>query len=96
MSRINHGEVIYSIRKHFPPSRAASALTALAEIPIRLRSVDDALFDEAVNLKALYPISCADAFAVALAVRENAPLVTGDPELCGISLYSFYLHWVGR
>jgi predicted nucleic acid-binding protein len=29
----------------------------------------------------LYPISYADAFAVAAALQQNATLVTGDPEL---------------
>ena len=35
----------------------------------------------AATIKARYPISYADAFAVATAIRHDAPLVTGDPEL---------------
>ena len=35
----------------------------------------------AARIKAGYPISYADAFAVASAQREKATLVTGDPEL---------------
>ena len=96
MSRINHGEVVYSIRKDFPLDRVEAALKAFAEIPIRLHSVDDALVDEAVALKAVHPISYADAFAVALAVREKAHLVTGDPELRRISVSGFQVHWVGK
>jgi ribonuclease VapC len=95
MSRINHGEVIYSIRKDFPANRIDQALKAFAEIPIRLHSVDDSLVDNAVALKSVYPISYADAFAVALAIRLRVPLVTGDPELRRFSLADFRLEWVG-
>jgi ribonuclease VapC len=40
----------------------------------------DGLFWEAVTLKATYPISYADAFAAALALREDATLLSSDPE----------------
>jgi len=96
MSRINHGEVIYSIWKAFPPERVLSALEAFAQIPITLHSVDDALVDEAVKLKSVYAISYADAFAVALSARLSLPLVSGDHELRGIALRGFQLHWIGK
>ena len=95
MSRINHGEVIYSIRKDFPAYRIDQALKAFAEIPIQLHSVDDGLVDDAVALKSVYPISYADAFAVSLALRLRVPLITGDPELRRLSLVDFRLEWVG-
>lgn len=95
MSRINHGEVIYSIRKDFPANRIDQALKAFAEIPIQLHSVDDGLVDDAVALKSVYPISYADAFAVSLALRLRVPLITGDPELRRLSLVDFRLEWVG-
>jgi uncharacterized protein len=95
MSRINHGEVVYSIRKCFPPDKITSGLKAFGEIPIRLVSVDDRLVDAAVDLKSVYPISYADAFAVALSVRRGVPLVTGDPELRPIVLPGFRIHWLG-
>src|ERR1035437_8218293 len=72
MCRINYGEVIYSIRKSFPADRVDSALKAFGEIPIRLVSIGDALVDEAVALKANYPISYADAFAAAFAIRRRS------------------------
>jgi len=34
----------------------------------------------AYGLKARYPISYADSFAAALAMINNCPLLTGDPE----------------
>jgi hypothetical protein len=39
---------------------------------------------EAAELKALHPISYADAFAVATARAERAVLVTGDPEILAL------------
>ena len=87
MSRINHGEVVYSIRKTFPRDRVVAALKRFAEIPIRLFSVDDALVDEAVN---------ADAFAIALSVRMQVPMGTGDPAISRSSPADLKLHWVGK
>jgi len=96
MSRINHGEVIYTIRKDFPANKVAAALSAFGEIPIQLYSVDDALIDEAVELKSAYPISYADTFGVALSMRLKRPFVSGDPELRRISILEFHLQWVGK
>ena len=42
------------------------------------RSFDDII--EATRLKACHPISYADCFAAALAIRVHAPIVTGDPD----------------
>ena len=95
MSRMNYGEVLYSIKKSFPENRAVSAKDAFLEIPIRLHSVDDQLIDEAVDLKGVYSMSYADAFAVALALRLDLPLVTGDPELFSLKAIGLKLHWVG-
>jgi len=96
MSRINQGEVLYSVQKRFPPDRVVSALSAFGEIPITFHSVDDRLIDDAVQLKSVYAISYADAFAVALSVRLRAPLVSGDPELKNVAVSGFQLEWVGK
>lgn len=95
MSRINYGEAIYSIRKSIPANTIEAALKAFREIPIRLHSVDDLLIDEAVDLKSVYAISYADAFAAALAIRCNLPLITGDPELRALAGAGLTLHWIG-
>jgi ribonuclease VapC len=42
--------------------------------------VDFNLIKEAAKIKSRYPLSYADAFAVATALRENASVITGDPE----------------
>ena len=95
MSRINYGEVIYSIRKDLPPHLKESGLKAFLELPICFYSVDDLLVDEAAALKAVHRISYADAFAVALSLRLALPVVTGDPEFIKLKAIGVKLHWVG-
>ncbi len=96
MSRINHGEVIYSIHKAPEIEDPEAALAVLATLTIELHSVDDALVDGAVNLKSRYSFSYADAFAAALAMRLQAPVVTGDKEFRILeSDGHLQLHWIG-
>ena len=94
MSRMNYGEVIYSIRKDLPPHLREQALAAFFQIPMRFYSVDDLLVDEAAALKAVHKISYADAFAAALRIRLNVPVVTGDPEFIKLSSIGLRLHWI--
>jgi ribonuclease VapC len=95
MSRMNYGEVIYSVRKDVAPHLRESALKAFLEIPIRFYSVDDLLVDEAAAIKAVHKISYADAFAAALALRLGLPVVTGDHEFLKLKAIGLQLHWVG-
>lgn len=96
MSRINYGEAIYSIRKAPEVADVPEALRRLQGAPIDLHTADDALVDEAVELKSNYPFSFADAFAAALAIRLNAPLVTGDFEFRRLEIDGLLvLRWVG-
>lgn len=95
MSRMNYGEVVYSVRKDFPAERLEQILKAFREIPIHFYSVDDALVDEAAALKSLHAISYADAFAAALAMRLNLPLLTGDRELLVLRQMGLSIHWLG-
>jgi ribonuclease VapC len=48
---------------------------------------------EAAHLKARYPISYADAFAAALAKRNGAHLMTGDPEFKAVEP-EVAIHWL--
>ena len=97
MTRINRGEVLYSLRKPGAvpdPLRASSDFFAL---PISVTSIDDALVDEATELKARYPFSYADAFAAAYAVRLGVPLVTGDKEFRALVMDGLLkLEWLGE
>jgi ribonuclease VapC len=96
MSRMNYGEVLYSIRKNFPSDKIEAGTRAFLEIPIQFHSIDDLLVDEAAALKGDNPISYADAFAVALALRLDVPLVTGDKELLGLRAVGLKLLWMGQ
>jgi len=53
-------------------------------LPIRSCSVDFNLIKEAAKIKSRHPLSYADAFAVATALREDADIITGDPEFKGV------------
>jgi predicted nucleic acid-binding protein len=97
MSRINYGEVICTIRKAPDLLDREEALHNFLSAPIKVHSVDDALVDEAAELKSKYPFAYADAFAAALAIRLGVPLVTGDPEFRALQLDGLLaLQWVGR
>jgi len=96
MSRINHGEVIYLIRKNFPADEGAKALSLFRGLPIALHSVPDRLIDAAVELKSEFPISFADAFAAAQAMKLSVPLLTGDRDLLLLrDAGLLQLHWIG-
>ena len=47
----------------------------------------------AAHIKAKHPLAYADAFAAALAMREEATLVTGDPEFKALDQF-LTIEWV--
>lgn len=81
LSMINLGEVYYQVGKRVGATRATQALSIVRNLPLTLVSATDDLVLQAAGLKMRHLISYADAFAVGLALREDALLVTGDLEL---------------
>jgi ribonuclease VapC len=77
---INWGEVFYMTQKYFGKEKAAEVRDLLSALPMELESIDFDLVTVAAELKAEFPLSYADAFCAATAIRHNAILVTGDPE----------------
>jgi len=81
MNAVNVGEVFYILSRQRGDRAAEYFLSViLPGLPI---SVLDNSFDNviaAARLKAKHAMSFADCFAAATAIRENAVLVTGDPE----------------
>jgi predicted nucleic acid-binding protein len=78
---INVGEVFYIIARARGIQAADYFLTViLPSLPVMM--LDNSLEDviDAARLKAVHALSYADCFAAATAIREQAPLVTGDPE----------------
>ena len=49
-------------------------------MPVKIVSATDDIVWSAVNFKASHPIAYADAFAVAVAMNQDAAIVTGDRE----------------
>jgi predicted nucleic acid-binding protein len=80
MSLINLGEVLYITERKRGLSTAQTVQALLESLPLELLEASRDLILDAAHIKALHPISYADAFAVALAIRESAIILTGDPE----------------
>jgi predicted nucleic acid-binding protein len=93
MSWINVGEVIYMLVRKHSLRASEDFLTALPSLPIRLvlPTTDD--FVRAARIKSKSKLSYADAFAVDLAVQEQAGIVTGDPEIAALGFVQVV--WVG-
>jgi predicted nucleic acid-binding protein len=77
---INLGEVFYRCARVRDIPFARNILEKLRLLPIKIYPCPNDLVLEASEIKAKHPIAYADAFAAATAVRENARVVTGDPD----------------
>jgi len=81
MNEINIGETYYILYRKRSPEKAEFFLdTVLPGLPILAlpNRFEDVV--AAARIKSEVPISFADCFAVATAQRENAIVLTGDPE----------------
>jgi predicted nucleic acid-binding protein len=94
MSWINVGECVYMIARKRSQPAAENFLKRLPSLPIRLVLPTADCFVRAARIKSKFKLSYADAFAVDLAVQEQASIVTGDPEIAALSLAKVV--WVGR
>lgn len=80
MTCINAGEVYYMTVRKDSKAKAEYIWKALQQFPIKIIDIESEFVLSAAKLKAVYSISYADAFAVALAIKAKATLVTGDDE----------------
>ncbi len=85
LNEINLGELYYRVWKNGTKDIADTAVNSVLQLPIKLVSVDQKFIMAAATWKAQYAISYADAFVVETAVRNNCPIITGDPELDTVS-----------
>jgi predicted nucleic acid-binding protein len=95
INSINLGEVFYIIARERGIRAADYFLTViLPSLPVTV--LDNSLEDviAAARLKAGHALSYADCFAAAAAIREQAPLVTGDPEFKSLGK-RLRIYWVG-
>lgn len=77
---INLGEVYYRLARQHGHPLAQTIIRQLETVPIQFYPCDHDLAIEAAKIKADYPMAYADAFAVATAMKEDAVVITGDPE----------------
>ncbi len=94
MNELNIGETYYILaRERGPDSAIYFADIILPSLPITLvgNTLKEVL--QAARIKAEHSLSFADCFAVATAVRENAVVITGDPEFKKVS-HLVEIDWV--
>ncbi len=82
---INVGEIVYLTRRRFGNEKKLEVLARIHQLGLKILPVPDSLVFQAAEIKAEYPMSYADCFAVACAVNESAVVVTGDPEFRAVS-----------
>ena len=80
ISVINLGEIIYMTKRRFGDQKKVEILGRIHQLGLKVLPAPEALVFRAAELKAEYPISYADCFALACAQEHSATLVTGDPE----------------
>ena len=94
MNEINIGEIYYILHRKRGSEEADYFINTILEgLPILPVSNDFGSTIDAARMKAEYPISFADCFAVATARHENAILVTGDPEFKQVE-HLLQIEWI--
>jgi len=84
MNLVNLGEVYYRMVQLTGQAMADERLALIRALPIEIVPAKEAIVYEAARIKARHPVSYADAFAVATARLERAPVLTGDPEILAL------------
>ena len=77
---INLGEIIYMTKRRFGDNKKMEVLGRIFQLGFKVLPAPEALVFKAAELKAEYPISYADCFALACALENDAVVVTGDPD----------------
>jgi len=81
LHEVNLGEVQYIIHREKGEQEAEKLIAWLRTCPIKFVGIEKNITSIAAKIKAVYPISYADAFAIATAIQTKSRLVTGDPEM---------------
>jgi predicted nucleic acid-binding protein len=77
---INLGEIVYVTKRRFGDSKKLEVLARVHQLGLKVLPVAENLVCKAAEIKAQYPISYADCFALACAMEHSAKVVTGDPD----------------
>lgn len=81
---INLGEVYYRLARQHGHPFAEEIIRQLQTLPLQLYPCDEGLALAAAKIKTDYPMAYADAIAAAIAQKEDAIIVTGDPEFAKV------------
>ena len=88
MNELNVGEIYYILYRKRGHEQAEYFLdTVMAGLPVAMISNDFNVVISAAKIKAQHALSFADCFAVATAQRENAVILTGDPEFKNVEKF---------
>ncbi len=90
---INLGEIIYMTKRRFGDNKKLELLGRIGQLGFKILPAEDSLVYKATELKAEYPISYADCFALACAQENLAILVTGDPDFEKVA-HLINIHWI--
>ncbi len=93
MNIINLGEVFYRCARLQDLAFARDTLERIRLLPIKILPCPNDLVLDAAEIKANHPIAYADAFIAATALREDAQVVTGDPEFKKLE-HLLQVHWI--
>lgn len=80
MSAVNYGEAYGVILRHLGPERAATAMSAIDPLPLRLVDATPAGARRAADFKFKFKLHYLDSFAASLAADQAATLVTADSD----------------
>jgi predicted nucleic acid-binding protein len=94
LSLINLGEVAYISERERGLARAQEVLAVVEQLPIEILPVERQTVLAAAHIKALYPVACADAFAISAAQEHGGRLITGDPEFKAVEEL-VPIEWIG-
>ena len=82
MHAINLGEVFYTVFRESGEMQALNVYGKVRQFPVEfVEDLSEPFLLSTAKIKGSYPISYADAFAVATAIEKTGIIVTGDPEL---------------
>ncbi|MBN1147560.1 MAG: type II toxin-antitoxin system VapC family toxin [Anaerolineales bacterium] len=91
---INLSEVLYLTERRRGLSHAQRVLALVESLPLQVLDVTRDLVLDAAHIKAQAAISYADAFVAAVAQREEAIVLTGDPEFKSVEAF-VKVDWLG-
>ena len=93
ISVINLGEIVYMTQRRFGNNKKVEILGRVHQLGFNILPAPDSLVYKAAELKAEYPISYADCFALSCALEHSATLVTGDPEFKRVE-HLVHIAWI--